>query len=243
MSGVRRRKPPRDTKIQETLMDDGQLIRARSVEHTRVGKLLDIVVLPWALGWLLLSDALLSQIGLSNDVRPGWLKLIWLSVALVPLGVAILSGLAPGRPIIRLFAEPAPWVRISQRGIEVWRRPGRPYRWDEIECLTRVGGLWELSGVDGTLIAEIPESLTYPSPGWTDARSLAERIVDYKPELFQLAGQGGLIAGASEFVPAGPDAERSSQRTSALVPRLLIIGLLAFGVVMLIVLWTQGPPG
>ena len=190
--------------------NDAQVIRARSVEHTRVGKLLDLVVLPWALGWLLLSDALLSRVGLSNDVRPDWLQLLWLSVAFIPLGVAIVSGLAPGRPITRLFADPAPWVRISEQGIEVWRRPGRPYRWDEVERLTRVGGSWQLSGVDGALITAIPESLAYPSPGWTDARSLAERIVDYKPELFQLAGEGGLIAGASEFVPAGPDAERTS---------------------------------
>jgi hypothetical protein len=220
-------------------MDDTQLIRADSVELTRVGKLLGIVVLPWALGWLLLSDALLTAIGLSNDVRPGWLKLIWLSVALLPLGIAILSGLAPGRPITRLFAGPPPWVRISEQGIEVWSRPGRAYRWDEIERLTKVGGLWHLSGVDGAPIAEIPESLAYPRPGWTDARSLAERIVDSKPELFQLAGQGGLVAGASEFVPAGSDALGSSQRTSALIPRLLIIGFFAVGVVMLIVLWTR----
>ena len=220
-------------------MDDTQLIRADSVELTRVGKLLGISVLPWALSWLLLSDALLSGIGLSNDVRPGWLKFIWLFVALLPLGIAILSGLAPGRPVTRLFAGAPTWVRISQQGLEVWTRPGRPYRWDEIERLARVGGQWELKGVDGAPIAEIPKSLAYPRPGWTDARSLAERIVDYKPELFQLAGQGGLVAGASEFVPAGSDAESSSRRTSALIPHLLILGLFAVGVLMLVVLWTR----
>jgi hypothetical protein len=62
------------------------------------------------------------------------------------------------------------------------------HRWDDIAALERADRNWRLIGPDGATVADIPHELALPRSSWSDAPTLAEAIVEMRPDRFALRG-------------------------------------------------------
>ena len=108
------------------------LIRARGVARSRIGSLIGIVCLPWVIAWVVISDGVLRAFGLPNNIRPDWLRVAVVFVAILPLMASLVSSLWPGRRFTRALAQEGAWARIDDNGIELWLAPGTIHPWKAV---------------------------------------------------------------------------------------------------------------
>lgn len=160
---------------------------------TRSGRLLGLLALPWALGFLLAAGPLLAVLGISlGPQSPLLLRVIVLAVGLIPAVIWMghrWLGRAPG--FRWLLESPQPFASLDSQGIAL-TLPGdgtRRLEWDQIAAL--VPRRWRerarLVGVEGSTLAVIPDGLVHPQTGQGSGRTLAQLIVDERPDRFALS--------------------------------------------------------
>ena len=112
--------------------------------------------------------------------------------------------------------------------------------WTDVASLTQRGRVWDLMDVDGSVIGELGEELAYPrAQGWTDSRSLAERVVELRPDRYAVRGSGGwTTAVPSEFaLRTASDVVGVPVRRNPMMP--VLFGLLAVVTVVAVLLWLR----
>jgi hypothetical protein len=189
---------------------------------------------------VVISDAVLRAVGVPNNARPDWLRVGVVLVALLPLIVYVISSLWPGRRFTRALAQEGAWARIDEHGIELWLAPNTIHPWAAVAGLSQHGRVWDLVGMDGSVIGELGEELVYPrGQGWTDSRSLAEQVVELRPDRYAVRGSGGwTTAVPSEFaLRTASDVVGVPSRRNPIVP--VVFGLLAVITLVAVLLWLR----
>ncbi len=140
--------------------------------------------------WMLGLNELLFGLELPRPL-PRWLAAILLAIAVVPFGVHFASivsrriGNALGMTEVTLSRAALDYSGIELSG---GRSAAQRHRWDDIAALERADRDWRLVGPDGATVADIPHELALPKPSWFDAPTLAEAIVEMRPDRFALRG-------------------------------------------------------
>ena len=132
---------------------------------------------------------------------PGWLGGTVIIIAVIPMVVAYVAFVRfrLGRALGLIQSTPTQ-AALDQSGIELSLEGSRPesHRWDDIVAMEKFGKDWRLVGPDGSTVVAIPAGLAYPRPSWSDAPSLAEAVVDMRPDRYALRG-GKFEPGVTEF--------------------------------------------
>lgn len=171
----------------------------------RRGRWFAIAAIAFFFLWLLGADAVLRAAGLPSPQRPGWLRGLLAAVALAPIAVGYVSLVRPGIGAALGLIDPKARAIIDASGIDVSFEGAAPevHRWDDIAALERDGPDWRLIGTDGSTVAAVARELAHPRPSWFDAPTLAEAIVEMRPDRFSLRG-GQYEPGLSEFALREP---------------------------------------
>ena len=161
---------------------------------------------------------------------PGWLGVTLIVIAVIPMVVAYVAFVRfrLGRALGLIKSVPTQAV-LDPAGIELSLDGSAPkvYRWDDIVALEKLGNDWRLVGPDGSTVAAIPAGLAFPRPTWSDAPSLAEAVVDMRPDRFALRG-GRFDPGVTEFTLREPNDPAGRPRV------VMHYGLLTTGIVLFI---------
>jgi hypothetical protein len=120
-------------------------------------------------------------------------RLAIVNIALIPVVVVVAS------PALRrvpgfgwMFLSPQPLAIVRPEGMELHLPESgtRTYGWDEIGSLKVLVEGWrywgELRDPDGSLVERIPDTLIHPKTGWFTASTLAESIVQARPDRYAL---------------------------------------------------------
>jgi hypothetical protein len=183
-------------------------------------------------------DAVLRAAGLPGPQRPGWLRGLLIVVALTPIAVGYVSlvrarvGRALGltQPILsRAVIDPS-GIELSVDGSE-----SQHHRWDDISALERDGRDWRLVGPGDSTVTTIPRELARPRPSWSDAPTLAEAIVEMRPDRFALRG-GGFEPGLTEFALRASD-DPAGRPRSVTRWRILTVGIALFVLANVVLFW------
>jgi hypothetical protein len=145
-----------------------------------------------------------------------------------------------------LAARPQPGAVLGSTGIEL-NLPGigtRSFRWDEVGSMSmehRLQSFGELRDADGQTLVTIPESLIYPRGPhwWDDGDTLAQAVVNTRPDRYELTGPKSLVGRPGEFDLIG-------RRTALDVPawrrrQHLFLGVLLL-ISMLVIWFTLAAP-
>jgi hypothetical protein len=212
----------------------------------------------WCLAGLLIGDYV-SNLFVPRELRPRWVSYLIIAQAVVPIFVVAAAGpLGRFRLFRWMLATPLPRATIDDHGMELCL-PGRGcerHRWDEIgrlvpSVLSR-RERWtskvpvprlDLQAPDGRLLASLPFSLAGPrARGLKSARTLAELVVERRPQRFALLRPSTLISAFLTFGLVGEappsweiDSASRQRRTGFLLIILAILGLnvLAIAIVVL----------
>jgi hypothetical protein len=181
------------------------VVRPRRPVFTNLGTWLVRLSLPWALVSLFATDAALSAAGLTPGERPLALRLSIAAIAVAPVTVVLFSPM-----LVRLsgldwlFLRPQPLAIVDPTELTL-RLPGvgeRRFRWEDVGSL-RFKGSWnggsELRSPDGQLLADVPDELVHPKIYWSSAYTLAESVVQARPDRFALAPDGASLGRPSSF--------------------------------------------
>ena len=183
----------------------GRLTRLEASRPTlsRAGRWLVGLTFPWILAATVLVRLLDSATDLGSPQR-----LVVIAVyAVLAGGPLLLAGVAVTARQARwmrprwLFGWPQPRADIGPDGLALWSPVSdvRRFAWDEVGSLS-VTSPWlragELRAPDGTLLATVPAGLMHPRMVGRHPRTLAEWIVDARPDRFILVDRG----------PSEPDA-------------------------------------
>jgi hypothetical protein len=172
---------------------------------TTLGTWLVRLSLPWALISLLAMDAALTATGMAPGERPLALRLSIAAIAVAPPAIALFSPMLVRLPGFDwLFLRPQPLAVVDPNELTL-RLPGigdRRYRWGEVGSLRLKGG-WnggsDLRSPDGQLLADVPDELVHPKIYWSSAYTLAESVVQARPDRFALAPDGASLGRPSNF--------------------------------------------
>ena len=131
---------------------------------------------------------------------PLWLRVTLDVVAVLPILWYFGAHLRPtiGRALGWLEPVPAD-ATIDAIGITVVVADA-PYvlPWIDIAALSRSSGTWRFVGVDGAVLTTIPRELAYPQLSVFGSPTLAEAIVQVRPDRYVLRGGGFRGSGATE---------------------------------------------
>jgi hypothetical protein len=176
------------------------VLRAEGARQNRRGRWLGIFAIAFFFVWLFG----LNEVLLASDVRerlPGWLPGLLISVALIPGAVWYVSLVRPtlGRAL-GLTQEIFSQATLDPSGVELSVHGSVPERhtWDEISALERADRDWRLVGPGGATVAKIPRELALPRASMWDAPTLAEAIVEMRPDRYALRA-GPWEPGLTEF--------------------------------------------
>lgn len=174
----------------------GEVLRVKPPRPTltRSGRLLGLLALPWALGFLLAAGPLLATLGYSlGPQSPILLRVMVLAIGLTPAVIWMghpWLGRAPG--FRWLLESPQPFASLDSQGIAL-TLPGdgtRRVEWEHVASLVPRRPWRErarLVGVDGSTLVVIPDSLIHPKTAQGSSRTLAQLIVDVRPDRFALS--------------------------------------------------------
>jgi hypothetical protein len=214
------------------------VLRARGARPTRRGLCFGILAVGFFFAWLLGTDALLRAAGLPGPQRPGWLRGLMIVVALTPIAIGYVSlvrarvgralGLTQGI-VSRAVIDPS-GIELSVDGSE-----SEHHRWDDIVALERDGRDWRLVGPGDSTVTTIPHELARPRPSWSDAPTLAETIVEIRPDRYALRG-GRFEPGLTEFAVRA-SGDPAGRPRSATRWRMLAAGIALFVVATIMLFW------
>jgi hypothetical protein len=227
------------------------VVRPRRPMFTSLGTWVVRLSLPWALVSLLAMDAALTAVGLAPAERPVALRLLVAAVAVVPPAIALFSPMLVRLPGFDwLFQRPQPLAIVDPTELAL-RLPGvgeRRLEWKEVGSL-RFKGSWnggsELRSPDGQLLADVPDELVHPKVYWSSAYTLAESVVQARPDRFALAPDAASLGRPASFdlrerVGTGVDLVAWKRRRDA---GLLVIlgGLVVLGIIGAVLLLARAP--
>lgn len=126
---------------------------------------------------------------------------------------------------------------IDQSGVELSDEGSAPqrHRWDDVAALEQAGKDWRFVGSEGSVLATIPSELALPRPSWSDAPTLAEAIVEMRPDRYALRG-GRFEPGLTEFALRGPDDPVGRVRNVTRW-RILVLGIVLFILANVALFW------
>ena len=169
------------------------VVRPRSPVFTTIGTWVVRLCLPWLLLSLLVLDAALTAMGLPPGERSLPLRLTIVAIGALPVAIVLLSPLLVRLPGFDwLFLRPQRMALLDSTELTLLLPKGgeRRYRWEDIGSL-KFKGRWnggsELHSPDGKLLAEVPDEIVHPKQGWRTADTLAESVVQVRPDRFALA--------------------------------------------------------
>lgn len=205
--------------------------------------------LPWLLISSLALDAALRTMGLASAERPLALRLSIAAIAVAPVAIALFSPLLVRLPGFGwLFLRPQPLAVVDPTALAL-RLPGigeRRIKWEEVGSL-RFKGRWnggsELRGPDGRLLAEVPDQIVHPKEHWNSADTLAESVVQARPDRYALAPDRASLGRPASFdlrerVGSGVDlATWKRRRDSTLL--VILGGLVVLGTIGATLLLTR----
>ena len=176
------------------------VLRAESARPNRRGRWLGIFAVPFFFLWLFgLTQGLRA---IDPDGRlPGWQTSLLIAVAVVPIAVWYVSLVRPRvGHALGLTQALMSQATLYPSGIELSIDGSVPERhgWDDVSGLERTDRDWRLVGPGGATVAEIPRELALPRASWFDAPTLAEAIVEIRPDRYALRG-GSWEPGLTEF--------------------------------------------
>jgi hypothetical protein len=158
---------------------------------TRRGRWFGVAAIAFGPLWLWGADALLDVAGMPWPASPFWLRVAFYVTAVLPVLWYIGAHLRPtfGRALGWLEPVPAK-ATIDASGIALVMEgaPPQVVPWSAIGALTRSGGTWRFFGLDGAVLATIPRELAYPRFSLFDDPTLAEAIVQVRPDRYVLRG-------------------------------------------------------
>jgi len=169
------------------------VVRPRRPMFTSLGTWVVRLSLPWALLSSLTIDAALAAMGLPSGERPLALRLSIAAVAVAPVAAALFSPMLVRLPGFDwLFLRPQPLAVVDPNELAL-RLPGTGegrFNWEEVGSL-RFKGRWDggsnLRSPAGQLLAEVPDEIVNPKVYWFSANTLAETVVQARPDRFALA--------------------------------------------------------
>jgi hypothetical protein len=227
-----------------------QTLKLALPSRSPLGRALGWVAFPWlfavAIGALLILNALGYSV---SDPGPPLFRLVAIAISIAPATLWITSQWLGKVPGFRwLLDSPQPMARIDAEGIDLTlpRAGTRRLEWDHVAGMLPGRRLQEqarLIGLDGTTLVEVPESLVYATPFWGPTRTMAQVIVETRPDRYSLsdADWRGLPDGfALRGTVRNFDVQEAEGRRVALHSRnVLVLVAVTVGVV---VLWflTQG---
>ena len=174
---------------------------------------------------------------------PGWLSGPLFLVGVIPIVIAYIASVRfrLGHALGLIQSIPTRAV-LDPAGIELSLDGSAPevYPWDEIVALEKLGKEWRLVGPDGSTVAAIPAGLAFPRPSWSDAPSLAEAVVDTRPDRFALRG-GTFDPGVTEFALREPDDPAGRPRV-VMRYDLLVAGVVLFILAFFLLVVMLEPP-
>jgi hypothetical protein len=218
------------------------VLRAQRRPLTRRGRWFWILVVAFFFAWLFGTDALLRAAGLPGRFPVGmrWLLVV---VALTPFAIGYLSLLRPRLGLaLGLIKTSLSRAVLDYSGIELSDEGLAPqrHRWDDISALEPAGKYWRLMGSDGSVLATIPSELVLPRPSWSDNPTLAEAVVQVRPDRYALRG-GRLEPGLTEFALRVP--EDSVGRVRFVThKRVLGLGIVLFILANIALFWMLSQP-
>jgi hypothetical protein len=217
---------------------------------SRSGNAFAVLAVVWIFASFVVADYV-SDLFVSRELRPRWLSLSFVAIALLPGAVVLFAGGRVGR--LRgfrwLLAWPQPAATVDDDGIELCL-PGRGcqrYRWEEVGGLaparvTRRDRLtstvpyprFELRAPDGTILATLPFSLAVPSKSsqgsWLRGNAtLAELVVGRRPTRYGHLRSPTLMASFTSYAltaDAPPQWENEAHARSLRTRRRLLVGVL-----------------
>ena len=216
-------------------------VRPRRPVYTTTGRLLVRLSLPWALVALFGLDEVLEWVGVPPGTRPFGVRLVILVAALTPVAVVVLSPvLLRFRGFDWLFVRPQP-LAVVDRNVLHLRLPriGEiALPWEHVGSMA-IRGRWnatsELRSPAGDVLATVPDELVHPRVYWRTAFTLAESVVQTRPDRYALTPGFGVGRPSSfdlrERVGDGIDGaawQRSRNRfVAALIAGLLLLGAIS----------------
>jgi hypothetical protein len=219
---------------------------------TLAGRVFLVLAVLWMGASAVMVNVILGPVppGGRRDSGLGWLLF---AVALLPLVIfSALRGLGRYRPFQWLVRLPRPSVTIDDDGLEICQPETgcRRFGWDEIgglrrttltrrQKLTGVDSSFDLSGPDGRVILRLGYELGTPRPTpWrTKWPTLAEAIVDRRPDRFGLLWARGITRWVTIalLADAPPQAEiQAARRRRRTVGNVAIAGSLVVSAVLTI---------
>jgi hypothetical protein len=161
------------------------VLHSSHVPKTRRGRWFLIFAVVFFFAWIFGTNALLLEFKAPGHPLPGWLAWILIVVAVIPIVIAYTAfvRLRLGRAMGLIQSIPTQAV-LDPSGIELSLdgSEAEVHRWEEIVAMERAGNDWRLVGPDGSTVMAIPAGLAVPRPSWFDASTLAEAVVDMRPD-------------------------------------------------------------
>jgi hypothetical protein len=219
------------------------VLRSSHVPKTRRGRWFLIFAVAFFLAWLFGSNAVLLSLEPPDQGSRAWLRTALIGIAAIPIVIAYISffRFRLGRALGLIQSIPTQAV-LDPSGIELSLDGSAPeiHRWEEIVAMEKVGDDWRLVGPDGSTVVPIPSGLAVPSASWFDAPTLAEAIVDMRPDRYSLRGDRFEL-GPDELGLRRPGDPVGRVRT-VIHMRVLGLGVVMFVVALILLFWVLPQP-
>jgi hypothetical protein len=169
------------------------IVRPSRPALSRARRWVGYLCMPFAIAFLLIADSLFTAIGMPPGERSGVVRAAMVTIAVVPIALVVATPALRRVPWFGwMFLSPQPLAIVRPEGMELHLPESgiRTFGWDEIGSLKVVAEGWrywgELRAAEGTLISRIPDTLVQGKVGWFTASTLAESIVQARPDRYAL---------------------------------------------------------
>lgn len=217
------------------------VVRPRRPAWTTGGTWFVRLSLPWMIVSLIAMDVTLSWAGLAPAERPLALRLATVTVGALPVAIVLFSPmlvLLPG--FDWLFARPQPLATVEDGGLDL-RLPEigtQHFAWEQVGSL-KFRGRWdagaELRAPDSELLALVPDVLVHPKTYLRTGYTLAESVVQARPDRYALAPQRASLGRPASFdlrqrIGDGLDLamwrRRRDSRLAVILAGLVVLGII-----------------
>lgn len=172
---------------------------------TPFGRWLVRLSIPWLLIFALAMDAVLTWIGIPGGERPIAGRIALVAIAVAPVALYIFSPMLVRLPGFDwLFLRPQPVAVVDGSGLDLRlpRLGPQRFEWDRIGSLkfkSSWNGGSELRSPEGDLLATLPDELVHPKMHWTTGYTLAESVVQARPDRYALATDRASLGRPASF--------------------------------------------
>jgi hypothetical protein len=205
------------------------VLKAQGARQNRKGRWLGIFAVVFFFVWLFGAYAFLDASTPPDRRLPELPTALLIAIGLIPGATWYVALIRPkiGRAlglIQATFSQAVVDAAAIELSIE-GREPVR-YRWDDITALERAGKDWRFVGPDGSTVTTVPYELAIPKSSWFDAPTLAEAIVERRPDRYALRG-GRFESGLTEFA-LREQGDPVGRVRAEMDPRVLGLGIVLF---------------